>query len=207
MVMNQQPLLEPLPSHPDLIICDLEATCWNNGEHRDEMEIIEIGAVRIQQGKVTDQFSSFVRPVLHPKLSDFCKELTTITQFQVDEAQPFPVVFSQFIDWIGSAPFVFCSWGRYDLHQLQNDAAQHQLPWPLQLDRHLNIKRCFALFRNVQPCGMERALQLMKIPLEGTHHRGIDDARNIARLTLLMLPWLLGTQSILQKDSVASPEL
>ncbi|MFT3880520.1 MAG: 3'-5' exonuclease [Gemmatales bacterium] len=204
--MDQQSLSEPLPPHPDLIICDLEATCWNDGEYRHKMEIIEIGAVRIRQGAIVDEFSGFVRPVVHPQLSDFCKELTTITQYQVDEAQPFPVVFAQFIDWIGPAPFVFCSWGRYDLHQLQHDVEQHELRWPVQLDCHLNIKRCFALFRNVQPCGMERALQLMKVPLEGTHHRGIDDARNIARLTLLMLPWLLETQSILQKDSVASLE-
>ncbi|HQR09319.1 MAG TPA: 3'-5' exonuclease [Gemmatales bacterium] len=205
--MDQQPLSQLLPPHPDLIICDLEATCWNDGEHRHEMEIIEIGAVRIHQGAIIDQFSAFVRPVVHPKLSDFCKALTSITQYQVDEAQPFPMVFPQFIEWIGHAPFVFCSWGHYDVHQLQHDVAQHQLTWPVKLDRHLNIKRCFALFRNVQPCGMERALQLMKIPLEGTHHRGIDDAHNIARLTLLMLPWMLRTQSILQMDSVASPNL
>lgn len=205
--MDQQPLPDMILPHPDLIICDLEATCWNNGEHRQEMEIIEIGAVRIHQGEIADEFSSFVHPVVHTQLSGFCKELTSISQHQVDEAQPFPIVFSQFIDWIGQASFVFCSWGRYDLHQLQHDVAQHQLPWPVQLDRHLNIKRCFALFRNVQPCGMDRALKLMKIPLDGTHHRGIDDARNIARLTLLMLPWVLKTQSFLQMDSVASPEL
>ncbi|MDF2697512.1 MAG: Inhibitor of the KinA pathway to sporulation, putative exonuclease, partial [Labilithrix sp.] len=32
------------------------------------------------------------------------------------------------------------------------------------------------------------ALEHAGLTLEGTHHRGIDDARNIARL----LPWLLG---------------
>ena len=35
---------------------------------------------------------------------------------------------------------------------------------------------------------MERALARIGLPLEGTHHRGIDDARNIARLAALMLP-------------------
>ncbi len=29
---------------------------------------------------------------------------------------------------------------------------------------------------------MARALARLGIPLEGTHHRGIDDARNIARI-------------------------
>ncbi|MEK3793401.1 hypothetical protein MKX42_16845 [Paenibacillus sp. FSL R7-0204] len=29
---------------------------------------------------------------------------------------------------------------------------------------------------------MERALTMLKLPLEGTHHRGIDDAKNIAKI-------------------------
>lgn len=191
-------------THHDLIVCDLEATCWHNGEHRHEMEIIEIGAVRIHEGTITDQISSFVRPVVHPHLSDFCKELTTITQDQVDQAPFFPTVFAQFLAWIGQAPYIFCFWGRYDLNQLQQDVARHTLPWPTLLERHLNIKRCFALYRHVQTCGIERAMQLMKLPMLGTHHRGIDDSRNIARLTLLMLPWLAQTQAIVQSDSMDS---
>lgn len=30
--------------------------------------------------------------------------------------------------------------------------------------------------------GMERALSMLELPLEGTHHRGIDDAKNIAKI-------------------------
>lgn len=29
---------------------------------------------------------------------------------------------------------------------------------------------------------MERALKMLNLPLEGTHHRGIDDAKNISRI-------------------------
>jgi inhibitor of KinA sporulation pathway (predicted exonuclease) len=35
---------------------------------------------------------------------------------------------------------------------------------------------------------MAAALRRVGLPLRGTHHRGIDDARNIARL----LPWIVG---------------
>ncbi len=35
--------------------------------------------------------------------------------------------------------------------------------------------------------GMAGALKQLEIPLEGTHHRGIDDAWNIAEI----LTWLL----------------
>lgn len=29
---------------------------------------------------------------------------------------------------------------------------------------------------------MSEALQILNIPLEGTHHRGVDDAKNIAKI-------------------------
>jgi inhibitor of KinA sporulation pathway (predicted exonuclease) len=32
---------------------------------------------------------------------------------------------------------------------------------------------------------MEKALNKLNIPLEGTHHRGIDDAKNIAKIFLM----------------------
>jgi inhibitor of KinA sporulation pathway (predicted exonuclease) len=35
---------------------------------------------------------------------------------------------------------------------------------------------------------MKTALAIMNFPLEGTHHRAIDDARNIASLASVMLP-------------------
>lgn len=186
--------------HVPLIICDLEATCWEDQPYRDEMEIIEIGAVRVQNGVVTDEFQRFIRPSLHPNLTDFCKKLTSIRQEEVDAAPLFPEVYQQFKDWIGPASFVFGSWGKYDLRQLQLDVARLDLTWFQPLERHLNLKHLFAQWRNVKPCGMERALQLAKLPLEGTHHRGIDDARNIARLTHLMLPWLIDTQPFLNEE-------
>jgi 3'-5' exoribonuclease 1 len=36
-------------------------------------------------------------------------------------------------------------------------------------------------------------LELTSLPLEGTHHRGIDDARNIAKL----LPYILGQKKLI----------
>jgi inhibitor of KinA sporulation pathway (predicted exonuclease) len=34
---------------------------------------------------------------------------------------------------------------------------------------------------------MAEALKFLGLPLDGTHHRGIDDARNIARIFIEML--------------------
>ena len=47
----------------DLIVVDLEATCWDTSRPRNHMEIIEIGAVRLDAAlTVVDEFDcSFVR--------------------------------------------------------------------------------------------------------------------------------------------------
>lgn len=55
---------------------------------------------------------------------------------------------------------------------------------------HVNLKNEFAAWKGVRRCGMAKALEHLGLPLVGTHHRGIDDARNIARIAQTMLPHL-----------------
>ena len=174
------------------IVVDLEATCWE-GVRSPDTEIIEIGAVMLasSQGPTTSDFGAFVRPVVHPRLSDFCRELTSIRQEDVDGADPFPAVLRRLRTWIGTGAFTLCSWGGYDLNQLRNDSRRHGLQLPPTFERgHTNLKKEFARVFGVKSCGMARALEIAGLPLEGTHHRGADDARNIARLALLVLPRL-----------------
>ncbi len=179
------------------IVVDLEATCWENTRSPD-MEIIEIGAVLLASsgGPVAGEFGAFVHPVVHPRLSDFCQELTSIQQQDVDGADYFPTVLRRLRTWIGSKPFTICSWGNYDLNQLRNDCRRHNLPLPPTFERgHVNLKKEFARVFRVKICGMARALEIAGLPLEGTHHRGGDDARNIARLALSILPSLEAEQA------------
>jgi len=172
------------------VIVDLEATCWESGHSRDQMEIIEIGAVLLPSAadKPSDEFARFIRPAIEPTLSDFCKNLTSIAQTDVDNADTFPTVFDDFLKWIGADQYVLCSWGAYDLNQFRLDCQRHGIPFPDQFERHINLKKEFASLFNVKPCGMATALKRVGIPLKGTHHRGIDDARNIASLARLILP-------------------
>ena len=171
-------------------IVDLEATCWEKNPNRRRMEIIEIGAVMLASvtGPVVDEFASFVRPVIEPHLSDFCQQLTTISQDDVNGADDFRTVFPHFLNWISKEPFTLCSWGAYDLNQFRADCEWHNIELPAPFERHINLKKVFAKQRKIRQCGMKRALQIMKIPLEGQHHRGIDDARNIAKLAQIILP-------------------
>lgn len=179
-----------LPGH--YLVIDFEATCCDRGTvPRHEMEIIEIGAVmvRARDLQVIDEFQRFVQPVRHRVLTPFCTDLTSIRQEDV-EAAP---LFAPFVDdlkaWLYQyRDFWFCSWGDYDLRQLHQDCAFHGLPCPITAP-HVNVKRRMAE-QQVLPRkpGLGQAIELAGLAFSGTPHRGIDDARNIARL----LPWIFG---------------
>ncbi len=167
------------------IIVDLEATCWKTRQGNYTNEIIEIGAVMVnEKGESLSEFCEFIKPLKHPILSDFCKELTSISQAQVDEAAHFPEVLKAFQEWIGIGEheYVLCSWGFYDANQFRKDC---QL-WDLDLkwvEPHISVKHQYTVVKGLRrKMGMKRALAFEEIPLEGTHHRGIDDARNIAKI-------------------------
>lgn len=176
----------------DCIIVDLEATCWVGGTRTDRQEVIEIGAVRVQAPHFQPEktFVRFVRPLREPELSEFCTQLTGIQQADVEAVEPFPTVWAEFLEWAGSEPYRFASWGAYDLKQLTIECQRHGLPLPASFANHLNLKNAFAAAHNIRPCGMERALSLCGLPLAGSHHRALDDALNIAKLAALVLPLL-----------------
>ncbi len=166
------------------IILDLEATCWKDRDLNKQNEIIEIGAVKInEQGESIGEFCEFIRPKLNPILSDFCKELTTIQQEDIDNADTFDLVIKRFKSWINiDEPYVLCSWGFYDKKQFEKDCDLYNLDidW---LTNHISVKQQYAKIKNLKkPIGMGVALKKENLPLDGTHHRGIDDARNIAKI-------------------------
>lgn len=167
------------------LVVDLEATCWENDpEQPEKSEIIEIGAVLwdSRQKEVLNEFQSFVQPVRHPLLSTFCTSLTSIKQTQVADAPLYPEVMQSLHKKIlEKYQVVLSSWGAYDRKQLQHDCEFHKVTFPFS-EEHLNIKQMFAACFGCKPCGMLHALDMLGLPLAGIHHRGIDDARNIARI-------------------------
>lgn len=173
------------------LIVDLEATCWKTGSVPSKMETIEIGAVMLESenGPSTAEFTRFVRPLTNPVLSEFCVQLTSIGQSDVDAAETFPTVLQALETWASPAqPLTWCSWGAYDFKQLRSDCRRHGIGFPDWLRRHVNLKQEFATLTDGKPRTMKEALRAMSFPLQGRHHRGIDDARNIARLAAWILP-------------------
>lgn len=173
-----------------IVVVDIEHTCTMDGSiPPEERETIEIGAVLIDTCslQLVDKFSRFIRPVIHPELSQFCIELTGIKQTELDVAAHFPEVFAHFIDWLpDNSDYVLATWGSYDLVQLNIDCALHGMP-AFSLSTTLNLKVAFKEVRNLKKkVGLKRALEIVNLLYEGSHHRALDDAKNTARLLPLI---------------------
>lgn len=176
-----------------VLAVDFEATCCDdNSFPRRESEIIEFGCalVDVKQRKVVDTFSSFVKPQVHPVLHRFCTELTTIVQEQVDTAPVFKQVVKQVNDWlhekvrIGNKSLVWISWGQYDFNKLIEDCARARVNNPLGGNSHFNFKRYEALLSRSREKGLDGVIKHYGLQWYGVHHRGVDDAVNVANLFL-----------------------
>ncbi len=194
----------PLRRFKTLLVVDLEATCWAEGRGpREDMETIEFGAVLVRMSDLQpiDERSWFIKAKLHPVLSEFCTQLTSITQDQVGAGLPFDRLCDLVAEWLEPhrERLAWGSWGNYDRHQLQKDATRLDLQSPLASYPHVNLKDSFTrrhhISRTKRP-GMQQALQMCGLSIEGAHHRGIDDARNIARL----LPWIVDPTKRIRYD-------
>lgn len=169
----------------NFIIFDLEATCWEGRPPSMVQEIIEIGAVRVNPyGEVEDFFKRFIRPVINTHLSLFCRQLTGIDQRDIDRASTFPAVIEDFQDWIGifDEEYLLCSWGNFDKKMLIQDCELHQIEhdW---VQSHINLKRQYHEIRKLRRTkGLKSAVAFEGFEFTGQHHRGLDDATNLAKL-------------------------
>jgi 3'-5' exoribonuclease 1 len=83
------------------LVVDYEATC-KKGDRCFPNEIIEFPIVVIDTYTlcVVAEFRRYVKPSTNPILTDFCTELTGITQDQVDRADTLDVVLKEVDEWL-----------------------------------------------------------------------------------------------------------
>lgn len=166
-------------------VIDVEATCWRGSAPRGQAnEIIQIGlcVVDVSRHERVERASILVRPA-RSRVSEFCTELTGLTQEQVDTGVPLAEACALLADEHGAGSRRWASWGDYDRKQFERDCSASRVPYPFA-PRHLNAKALYAEAYGQRQMGMARALAHARLPLEGRHHDGGDDAWNIAALVL-----------------------
>lgn len=183
-------------------VLDFEKTCQNReiDANFSPQEIIEFPSVLLARGaeKSVVEFESFVKPTVHPVLTAFCTELTGITQQQVDSAKRLPEVLVEHHVWLRSAVpaegnCIFVTCGDMDLKRSLPEDPNLPQCVPACYRKWINIKKEFGVFysqwykKGKQPRNMVEMLEKLGLALDGQHHSGIDDCRNIAKVVQKML--------------------
>lgn len=193
-----------------LMIIDFEATCWENQAppRWRESEIIEFPAVllNLKTGKIEAEFQKYVMPIESPRLSEFCIQLTGITQDKVDNGIPLQTAIMIFQEWLrkeikahnlvlpkmskdnklGNCAFV--TWSDWDLGCcLQKECRRKRIRKPPYFNQWIDLRLVFRQWYNYRPLNFNDALAHVGLIFEGREHSGLDDSRNIARLAYKMV--------------------
>ena len=188
-----------------LLVLDFEATCseaedrMTRKEKDAKREIIEFPVVMVDvsTGEVIREFHEYVRPTdgvaewAARELDPFCTQLTGITQEQVNDAGTLPEVLGRLEEWLSSheltsANAVFVTCGDWDLRDmLPTECKRKGIVIPeILTSNYVNIKTVYTNTYKRRAGGMKAMLKALGLKLEGHHHSGIADSRNIARIAI-----------------------
>lgn len=165
-----------------ILVVDVEATCWEGDAPDGQVnEIIEVGLciLDLETLERSGKRSILVRPE-RSSVSPFCTELTSLKPEDVADAPSFAEACKALRREHRSRERLWASYGDYDRRQFERQCRERGVGYPFG-PSHLNAKTLFALAAGLQrEVGMAAALARLGLPLEGRHHRGDDDAWNIA---------------------------
>lgn len=177
-----------------ILVVDVESTCWEGNPPPGQMsEIIEIGLCMVDVAALerAKRRSILVRPACST-VSAYCTQLTTLTQADVDGGISLAEACLVLTQEYQSGQRLFASFGDYDRQQFEHNCAAFGISYPFG-PTHLNVKNLVAVaYGWSREVGMSEALKRAGLPLEGTHHRGGDDAWNIAGLLCELLRRIRG---------------
>jgi inhibitor of KinA sporulation pathway (predicted exonuclease) len=172
-----------------ILVVDLEATCWQGDPPPDEeCEIIEIGLCEldVSTGERGDPQAILVQPQ-RSKISEFCRQLTTLTPEMLADGMLFNEACTLLKHEHQSQQRTWASYGDYDRLQVQSQCEAWGEPYPFG-PSHINVKNLLALRLGLKrEVGLQRGMALLDLPFEGTVHRGVDDAWNIAAMLARVL--------------------
>ncbi len=150
----------------EYVVFDIETTGFNSENDR----IIEIGAVKVVHGKITETFSEFVNP--KRPIPYKITQLTTITDDMVKDAGTIEEVLPRFLDFCEKAVLVAHNAG-FDTGFIKANCRRLNLPYEYTAVDTLGLARC--LMPHLGKYTLDNICKHLNIILE-THHRAVDDA-------------------------------
>ncbi len=168
------------------VVFDLETTGFSPTRNR----IIEIGAVKVEQGNIADRFSTFVNPgiAIPPRIT----ELTGITDEMVSGAPDIETVLPEFLRFCEGSVLVAHNAG-FDYSFICKKGAEQGMDIDFTVVDTVGIAR--VLFPHMAKYTLDSVAKTMKISLLN-HHRAVEDAEATAGIFEKMIQ-LLEEQGIL----------
>ena len=162
------------------VVFDIETTGFSPVSNR----IIEIGAVKVVNGEITDRFSTFVNPQV--PIPFRIEKLTNINDSMVMDAPLIETVLPEFLDFCGDAILVAHN-ASFDMSFIKENVQRQHLNREFTYVDTLGIAR--VLLPNQAKHTLDAVCKTLGISLEN-HHRAVDDAEATAQMFVKMIPML-----------------
>ncbi len=159
------------------VVFDIETT----GLDKYKNHITEIGAVKVENGKVTDTWSSFVNPCepIPPNIV----ELTSITDDMVKDAPKIEEILGSFLEFCKGCVLVAHN-AQFDVGFMRINAERAGVPFKFCVCDTLTLARC--MYPDLPNHKLNTLSKHLNVALEH-HHRAVDDAKATADVFVKMI--------------------
>jgi len=154
------------------VVFDLETTGLKPGQNK----ITEIGAVKIRNGTIIDEFQSFVNPGV--RIPEKIVKLTGITDEMVKSAPPIEPVLLKFLEFIGDS-FLVAHNASFDMGFIRHFAEELNVVISNSVVDTLGLSRM--LLGHLRNHKLNTVAQDLGVSLEN-HHRAVDDSKATAEI-------------------------
>lgn len=163
------------------IVFDIETT----GLSKENDKITEIGAVKVENGKIIERFSTFVNP--KKRLSEEIIKLTNITDDMLKDAPTIDKVLPQFLKFCGNGVLVAHNAG-FDVGFIRNNAEALHMP---SVDNTVldTVELSRTLLPELKKHKLDIVAEHLGVSLEG-HHRAVNDAEATAEIFIKLVAML-----------------
>ena len=158
------------------VVLDFETT----GLNAISDEIIEIGAVRVENMKITDKFHSLVKP--KGRVSEKSFEITGISSEELESAPDIDEILPKFIDFVGSSILVAHN-ADFDYRFLRESAKKMEIDVNLPYIDTLQFSKSLL---KLSGYGLARVVKALKLG-DFNHHRALDDTMITAEVFLKLV--------------------
>ena len=148
------------------VVFDIETTGFSAVNDR----IIEIGAVKVENGMITEKFSEFVNP--ERPIPFEIEKLTSINDRMVEDAPNISVILPKFMDFCGDSVLVAHN-ADFDTGFIRHNCEVLGLPYDYTYVDTLGIARSF--LEGLKNYKLDTVVEAMGCTL-ANHHRAVDDA-------------------------------